>query len=280
MFWDKFCNECQKAEKSINAVSKELSISKGSIQKYREGVQPSGAVTSRIAHYFGVSMEYLLNDDIEVNGMKISPADKKDIHKSLDSFSSLTSLGQRFVSLRHGKVLDSPQIKQIAEYVNCEESFLQFPNENKYTPLNPNYDKKALLNTTVHDEILSLFDRCAHNERNRVVQLQLSKIVLHWLSEEGYTSEIIKSWNETLFNKVDYISEHKEHFDPTYDYGFNFSELDYFCEKTGLSFQYMLTGEKVSPAEISAEEVTRKKNKEIAELHERLAKYENKIGIE
>lgn len=270
MFWEKFCNECQKAEKSINAVSKELSISKGSIQKYREGVQPSGAVASKIANYFGVSTEYLLNDDIEINGMKISPADKKDIHKSLDSFSSLTSLGQRFVSLRHGKVLDSSEIKQIAEYVNCEESFLQFPNENKYTQLNPNYNKKVLLNTKIYDEILSLFDRCANNERNRVVQLQLSKIVLYWLSKKDYSIEDIKAWNGTLSKKVDYISGQKSHFDPTYDFGFNYSELDYFREKTGLSFQYMFTGEEKSPAEIAIDE----KNKEIEALRERLAKYE------
>ena len=64
VFWDKFVELCIKHNTKPNPVAKELGISSGAVTKWKkEGSQPNSTTLKKIADYFGVSVEYLLEKD-------------------------------------------------------------------------------------------------------------------------------------------------------------------------------------------------------------------------
>ena len=63
MFWERFYNlSIEKNTKPLPVV-KELSISTGSITKWKNGTVPNGTTLQKISDYFGVSVGYLLGED-------------------------------------------------------------------------------------------------------------------------------------------------------------------------------------------------------------------------
>lgn len=74
MFWKKFVNLCAKNGKSTTAVVLELGISRSSITNWKRGVIPNNVSLNKIANYFNVSTEYLIEDDekILINGTTIT----------------------------------------------------------------------------------------------------------------------------------------------------------------------------------------------------------------
>ena len=61
MFYDVFVKLCLKIGKSPTAVGRELNISSGTVSNWKQGGSPSPAVLRKIADYFGVSVETLLD---------------------------------------------------------------------------------------------------------------------------------------------------------------------------------------------------------------------------
>lgn len=58
---------CIKKETKPNPVAKELGISSGVLTKWKSGTIPNGETLTKIAEYFGVTVDYLLgNDNIKV----------------------------------------------------------------------------------------------------------------------------------------------------------------------------------------------------------------------
>lgn len=62
MFWEKFYKLCEENGTKPFTVVKELGISQGSITKWKNGSVPSGASLSKLADYFGVTVDELLSD--------------------------------------------------------------------------------------------------------------------------------------------------------------------------------------------------------------------------
>ncbi len=60
MFWDRFYQLCIKQNTKPNPVAKDLGISSGVLTKWKSGGIPNGETLSKIADYFGVSVDYLL----------------------------------------------------------------------------------------------------------------------------------------------------------------------------------------------------------------------------
>lgn len=243
-FWEKYEKLCLDNGYTPTNAAKEIGVSTGTISGWRHGAKPNKAALKKVSSFFHVNVEYLVSDQIEVS---MQPSQKTIGEKTLEVFSNLMSLSQRFISLRHGKPVEQNLLTEIARYVNTDIIYL-LSDSAEYSPLNIEYDRSNLLNHRAYDEIMSLFDKCTDDDNKRKVQVQLSKIVLYWLEKE-YNLNEIKQWNGTLVAKIDYIKYHKSHINTTTDFGFNYSELDYFREKSiedgkNLSFQYMLTGQK------------------------------------
>lgn len=77
MFWENFSNLCNKNNISPNGLAKILSISSGSITSWKQGRVPHHNTLLKIANYFGVSVDYLLDD-----GNKKSPDTSLDSEMS------------------------------------------------------------------------------------------------------------------------------------------------------------------------------------------------------
>ena len=148
MFWDKFTALCEQSQKSVNKVSKELSISAGSLQTYRSGKLPNAQLVLEICRYFDVSADYLLTDT-EAN---IITSDKKNPEKYSGSglFHSVDSLSQRWASLWHCENLTDNELIEISNFVNCKIAFLCSDKDSEFEPKEPN----AKISVSAMNEIL------------------------------------------------------------------------------------------------------------------------------
>lgn len=61
MFWTNLLNLCNEANTTPTAVVKELGIAAGSVTKWKNGSAPRGTTLQKLANYFSVSVEYLLD---------------------------------------------------------------------------------------------------------------------------------------------------------------------------------------------------------------------------
>lgn len=74
MFFDVYCDLCQKKGVSPTGAALEMGISRGAVSFWKNGSRlPSSAMLSKIAAYFGVSVDYLLG-----NVKKEKPATDSD----------------------------------------------------------------------------------------------------------------------------------------------------------------------------------------------------------
>ncbi|QNL91908.1 helix-turn-helix transcriptional regulator [Lactococcus lactis] len=55
----------QASEKSFNKIERELNYPRNALHNYKEGREPSGPRLVELAHYFGVTPEYLLGEELE-----------------------------------------------------------------------------------------------------------------------------------------------------------------------------------------------------------------------
>ena len=63
MFWENFYNLCENnGEKPLHVVKK-LGIAAGSITKWKNGAIPNAANLAKIANYFGITVDELMNND-------------------------------------------------------------------------------------------------------------------------------------------------------------------------------------------------------------------------
>ena len=64
MFWQNFLYQCNRIGKSPNAVAAEIGIkSSGSVTRWKNGSAPRDSVLIKLADYFGVSVEELMQDN-------------------------------------------------------------------------------------------------------------------------------------------------------------------------------------------------------------------------
>lgn len=149
-------------------------------------------------------------------------------------FKSVSSLSQRWVSLRRGSEISLETQLKIIPYVNCT---VQFLNNDKYIEYVPEakYDTEHLKDTETIFDILGILDHCADTESYRIVQVQLSRIVLYHLKEKGFDREALDTEE-----KMAYLYTGKDS-GKTHNYGLNFSDMDFLREFTGLSYQVMFT---------------------------------------
>lgn len=101
MFWDQFYRLCKEAGKSPTEVVEDLEIARGSVTKWKSGVMPSGKNLSKIADYFGVSVDRLFSSE-----KKEKPTDEGGLEKNTVRF-----LG------RDGKVLEKKLTPELLAYL-------------------------------------------------------------------------------------------------------------------------------------------------------------------
>lgn len=81
MFWDNFVRLCNQAGKYPNTVAAEVGVkSTGTVTGWKNGANPRQTVLLKLADYFGVTVDYLLNAEKE-NPTSVSADEVDEIDK-------------------------------------------------------------------------------------------------------------------------------------------------------------------------------------------------------
>ncbi len=234
MFWDKYVIACKKNNKSPSGLANELNINRSTVAGWKKGQQPAGNTVYQIAEKLNCSVDYLLSEDEE----DVVLASKKS------TFKSIHAIPQRFVSLISGDPISSDELDVIAEYLDCEPDFLKNTEEVKFKPLGKR--KPGIeFNVNIMHEIFMILDRCADSKRYKSVQIQISRIILHWIfadEDSGWTIEKLYNIKQIDSHKLKYIYTNEADPDSTRNYGLNFTDLTVISRETKYSYQYLLTG--------------------------------------
>lgn len=234
MFWDKYVLACKKNKKSPTGLAKELSITASTVNGWKSGRQPSANTVYQIAEQLGCSADYLLSEDDE----DISLLSKKS------TFKSIHAIPQRFVSLISGDPISADELAAIAEYLDCDADFLKDTDRVEFVPLG----KRAAgveFNVNIMHDIFVILDRCADSKLYKSVQIQISRIILHWVladEDSGWTIEKLYNIKQIDSHKLRYIYTNEADTDSTRNYGLNFTDLTVISRETKYSYQYLLTG--------------------------------------
>lgn len=232
MFWTRYQQICEERGEKPHAVLKKLSISSGSAANWKKGVIPNGEILQKIADYFDITTDYLLSN-VEIS---INTKSKSSI------FATLKALPQRWASLRKGDNVSNEDIIKITKYCNCEMAFL-FNEDIPYKSIEEEYPIDNLKDTDTLHMILNIMDKCANNEMFRILQLQLSRIVLYHVCRV-ISEELLKDFKMIDTRKLSYIISGEKNKDSTLNYGFNFSDLSAILENFDNipNYQFMFTG--------------------------------------
>lgn len=84
MFYEIYSDLCKSKGVSLSKAAEQIGLSRTSVVKWKSGTTPSGATLTKIADYFGVSVDYLLG-----NEQKEKPAHFVQAKKRLRSVARL-----------------------------------------------------------------------------------------------------------------------------------------------------------------------------------------------
>ena len=233
MFWTKYENLCEQNSLKPRDVARELEIAPATVTKWKNGAVPNYEMLSKIANYFSVTVDYLVNEeDIDIN--------LKEKRKS-GVFKTLLAIPERWASLRRGGTIDTAQMLRIMEYVNCDMYFINNRQIIEYKPAGE-YQIEHIFDTETLHDILDIMDCCADSNAYQDLQIQLSRIALYHLNQKGYSSEKLLADLHLHSAKLRFLYTGVENKDKTINYGLNYSDLSMLRQETGLSYQYMFTG--------------------------------------
>ena len=130
MFYDRFTDLCKSHGKSPAAVAKEIGLSNSSTTTWKQGSTPKGDTLRKLANYFGVSVDYLLNGGSKIN--PISPSrrifsvmNEKKI--PLEKMSQLTGISVETIrSFALGEKVENGRdcLNELAKRLDVEPAFL------------------------------------------------------------------------------------------------------------------------------------------------------------
>lgn len=86
MFYDLYNFLCKQAQKKPYTVAKEIGLTNSNVAQWKKGSTPRPEVIKKIADYFGVSVEFLLEqkEKPSADGEELTP-EEKELYEILDS---------------------------------------------------------------------------------------------------------------------------------------------------------------------------------------------------
>lgn len=238
-FYEKLIYLIEERGITKNRLLTDLNINRNSIQNWqKQGSKPRIDTLTQIADYFNVSVESLSNDDME---LEYEPSVKKSQAKKLFSFF------QRSFSLCGGYVLNDEKLNNFSHLLNANVLFLTNLSEGEYNPEKHQVDKQIEVDYSTLFDIFELADRCAETDPQRVVMIQISRVMLHWIkkySEQQNDENKINLYECKYLSKekLDYLYTNKSSINAAMNFGLNFTEITAIHNFTNLSYYYLFTG--------------------------------------
>lgn len=137
MFFDMFKSLCDQRKVSCKKAAEEMGLSNSITTKWKKtGATPSGDTLSKIAEYFGVTVDYLLGNDTKkeptTNSGELTEKDKKDIAKDLENImSDLENSGDLMFD---GDPMSPEAMDSIKNAMAMALEYAKKINKEKYTP--------------------------------------------------------------------------------------------------------------------------------------------------
>ena len=142
---------------------------------------------------------------------------------------------------RNGDRIPREQQLRICEYVHCTKHFLNTESCIDFTPVDsPSESGQA--DDSVLFEILNIMDKNAETNHFRVIQIQLSRIVLANLERKGFDRETFRK-KYFIQEQLDYLYYGMKPKWRGMFFGLKFAQLNALSEISGVSIREMFTGE-------------------------------------
>lgn len=136
MFFDKFSALCQKMGVSKSKAAESVGLNRTSVMKWKNGAVPSGATITKLAEYFGVSADYLLdNSDISPETQKaptLNKKDERDIKKKMEEMLDLFNSDDALMF--DGEPLDDETRQLLKDSYENQLRMTKALAKEKYTP--------------------------------------------------------------------------------------------------------------------------------------------------
>lgn len=194
----------------------------------KRGTLPTVKTLAEISDYFAVPITYFT-----VESDKSSPR----------ILFAILSSQERNTSLLNGNELPSDEdLSDIAKYLGCRAPYL--------TNMDLPRDSSVISGQTTDEliimlKILNILDKIASSEIYRILQIQISRIIINNLAlyTPAITSEIMIKDLKFTVKKVEFLYSHKKpNMLATSNVGLNPSDLAKIYENYGVSYRFMFTG--------------------------------------
>ena len=132
MFYDKFILLCKERNVAPTRVLLDIGLSKSAQNKWAKGAKPGSDAVHKLADYFNVSTDYLLDKENE-NTPVLTEKDERDIEKHLVATLKLLEDKQDAVSFM-GEVMTDADRERLAMAIRNSMEIGKTIAKQKYTP--------------------------------------------------------------------------------------------------------------------------------------------------
>lgn len=118
-------------------VSKETGVSQSTLSDWKRGVStPKQDKLQKIADYFGVTIDYLMNGPQEPQQKEITltPKDERDIARDLDALMNKIESGEDSPLRYNGEEIDEESKELLRDAIGMSLRHLKIINKEKYNP--------------------------------------------------------------------------------------------------------------------------------------------------
>ncbi|MGN1415599.1 MAG: helix-turn-helix domain-containing protein [Oscillospiraceae bacterium] len=230
---------CKEKNISTSKLAEKVGVSKGNTSTWKKGGNPSLEVLSKMAKELDCTIDYLLGNEV----INLSPSKKYNALEVLEaSKADYLSNGCR---MNKSDTLDLEEYSIIAKYLNCDPKFLISASKTEYKPVEINRTIDGIDTDMVFD-IINIMSYIPGNDDERVMQIQISRIVLYNLEQRGFNEGTIREYNAVASKTLDFLYSGEVDYKKLHAYGLRFNDLRSLNVRTGVSYQYMFTGIKNS----------------------------------
>lgn len=116
-------------------VAKEAGVTQTALSNWKAGRStPTTKTLQKIADYFGVTIDYLMNGEIQGKEIAINKRDERDIKKDLDSIMEKLTSKESGPASYDGEELDPEAADLFRDELEIALRRLKIVNKEKYTP--------------------------------------------------------------------------------------------------------------------------------------------------
>lgn len=138
VFFDKFSDLCQRSGISKSKAAESVGLNRTSVIKWKNGAIPSGATIAKLADFFGVSTDYLLdgggNPQKTQKAPTLNQKDERDIKKKMDEMLELFDSADALMF--DGEPLDEETRQLLRESYENQLRITKQLAKSKFTPKN------------------------------------------------------------------------------------------------------------------------------------------------